>query len=199
MVWRAQRGLRLTGQTREPRRRGKRQTQRFGSGAPLQRRLVHGLRIGFGHFGVRAVGDRQNDKRVTAAVTRYGYRRGVFFEGCETRCGKGNQDPLVVGFGRPSMGAEPGNVTNLVRLRGATNSRPLHGGTRWSGEKPQGRNASAVWQQLAEWRRQRRQGVDVQRRCRRRGIHTENEFQERRIDASRSGATAGALKAAPSP
>jgi hypothetical protein len=127
----------------------------------------------FGCFGARAVGNRQNGMKVTAAVTRYGYRRGVFFEGCEPRCGEGNQDPPVVGFGRPLLGAELGNAANLVRLRGATNSRPLHGVNRRSGEKPQGRNVSAVSQQLAEWWWQHLQGVDVRRRCRKRGTQRE--------------------------
>jgi len=142
-------------------------------GTPLQRRLVGAVYGSHGCFGARAVRDRQNDKRVTAAVTRYGYWRGVFFEGCEPRCGKGNQDPLVAGFGRPSMGTEPGNAANLVRLRGAINSRPLRGGNRRSGEKPQGRNVSAAWQQRAECRRKRRQGVNVRGRCRRRGTQRE--------------------------
>jgi len=37
---------------------------------------------------------RQNSRRVTAAVMRYGYRRGEFFEGCEPRCGKGRPFPI---------------------------------------------------------------------------------------------------------
>lgn len=36
----------------------------------------------------RRYGSCRNDKGATAAVTRYGYGRGVFFEGCEPRCGE---------------------------------------------------------------------------------------------------------------
>lgn len=48
-----------------------------------------------------------NNKRVKAAVMRYGYRQGGFFEGCEPRCGNGFAIQPPVGRLRP-CGAENG-------------------------------------------------------------------------------------------
>ena len=61
----------------------------------------------------------ENGRKATAAVMRYGYRRGEFFEGCETRCGEGR---------RRSPGKE-------LRLR-------------WQGRSPRN-TANPLWYQVA--------------------------------------------------
>jgi hypothetical protein len=79
----------------------------------------------------------RNIMMATAAVTQYGYRRGGFFEGCETRREEGEgrfNSSGAVDASSPKRG-EPQDWQ-----RDATSPRPSNGENRRGGAKPRGRN-----------------------------------------------------------
>lgn len=80
-----------------------------------------------------------NGRRATAAVTRYGCRRGTSFEGYDVRRGD-----LATAPTRPHRRAPVGTSTKRGephdRQRDATSPQTPGGGSRRGGEKPRGRN-----------------------------------------------------------
>lgn len=62
--------------------------------------------------GSTSVREYANGKKATAAVMRYGYGRGVFFEGCETRRGKRRRQSPDIELRLGRQERSPGNTTN---------------------------------------------------------------------------------------
>jgi len=95
--------------------------------------LVHELNRAEGTCVVWRWVSRQNDKRATAAVMRYGYGRGGFFEGCEPRCGKGRMFTidcwlwLTIDGGTVRKRSEPYPVSGCNKPEACERSKP----SRW--------------------------------------------------------------------
>jgi hypothetical protein len=100
----------------------------------------HELHPGNGMGRMWPTGRHANGKRATTAVTRNGCRRGTSFEGSESRC-----EDLAMAPGPPLpavfRAVRARNAANLMTGSGMQQARePPGGGSRRSGEKPQGRN-----------------------------------------------------------